>query len=353
MAVTPHAERPIPVVTDDRHRAHDPAFELNGGQEVRPRHERPARMDVIQEAVVAAGHPVLTASTFDDRALLAVHEPAMVDFLRDGYGAWRAAGGAEVMLPDTFRSPRWARGGRISASPIAQPGWWCFDTATPLVAGSYAAGRAAVDIALTAAELVAAGSPAVYGLTRPPGHHAGADYFGGFCLFNHAAVAARSLTAGGRVAVLDIDVHHGNGTQDVFWEDDQVLYVSLHGDPDHLFPFFSGFSDERGAAAGRGTTRNLPLGPGTDDTAYLTALAVACELIHGFDPASVVVSLGLDALAHDPLGSLALTRDGYAGAATMIAALDRPTLLLQEGGYAVDHLGELATTVLAPFATAR
>jgi acetoin utilization deacetylase AcuC-like enzyme len=350
MARAPDVRLQVPVVVDGTHRAHDPAYELNGGREVRPRHERPARVDAIEEALRVAGHPSLAARPFDDRALLAVHDPGMVAFLRDGYDAWRAAGGPEVMLPDTFRSPRWARGGRPSASPIGQLGWWCFDTATPLVAGSYAAGRAAVDIALTGAERLTSGSQAVYGLTRPPGHHAGTDYFGGFCLFNHAAVAARSLTPGGRVAVLDIDVHHGNGTQDVFWDDDQVLYVSLHGDPDHLFPFFSGFSDERGGTAGRGTTRNLPLGPGADDAAYLQALTVACELIDGFDPGSIVVSLGLDASEHDPLGSLALTREGYAAAGAMIASLDRPTLLLQEGGYALDHLGELAVTVLAPFA---
>jgi acetoin utilization deacetylase AcuC-like enzyme len=351
MSDVPETRHQVPVVVDDTHRDHDPAYELNAGREVRPRPERPARVDAIREALASAGHPLLAARSFDDRALLAVHDPGMVAFLRDGHEAWRAAGGPEIMLPDTFASPRWARGGRISASPTGQLGWWCFDTATPLVTGSYAAGRAAVDIALTGAELLAAGEPVVYGLTRPPGHHAGADYFGGFCLFNHAAVAARSLTAGGRVAVLDIDVHHGNGTQDVFWEDGQVLYVSLHGDPDHLFPFFSGFSDESGGGAGRGTTRNLPLGAGTTDAAYLDALGIACELIEAFDPATLVVSLGLDASEHDPLGSLALTREGYAAAGTRIAALARPTLVLQEGGYALDHLGGLAVTVLRAFAT--
>lgn len=353
MTQAPDPSHRIPVVVDDTHRGHDPAYELNGGREVRPRPERPERVEAIRDALARAGHPLLPARTFDDRAVLAVHDPAMVAFLREGYDAWRAVGGPEVMLPDTFASPRWAHGGRISASPIGQLGWWCFDTATPLVAGSYAAGRAAVDIALTAAECLTDGEPVVYGLTRPPGHHAGVDYFGGFCLLNHAAIAARSLTTGGRVAVLDIDVHHGNGTQDVFWDDDQVLYVSLHADPDHLFPFFSGFADERGGPGAHDLTRNLPLGPGTGDAAYLDALRVACELVDAFDPASIVVSLGFDASEHDPLGSLVLTREGYAEVARMIAGLDRPTLLLQEGGYAVDHLGELAVTVLAGIARSR
>lgn len=343
---------PVPVVIDDTHRRHDPAYELNTGRIVQPRPERPARVDAIRAALRDAAHPEVTARSFDDTHLLRVHDADLVAFLRNGYAAWRGADGPTVMLPDTFPSPRWARGGRRTGSALGQLGWWCFDTATPLVEGSYAAGRAAVDIALTAAELLVAGTPAVYGLTRPPGHHAGPDYFGGFCLFNHAAVAARWLTAGGRVAVLDLDVHHGNGTQDVFWEDGEVLYVSLHGDPDHLFPFFSGFSEEGGSGAGRHLTRNLPLGRGTGDEAYLAALTVACELIADFDPATIVVSLGLDASEHDPLGSLALTRDGYAAAARMVAALDRPTLLLQEGGYAIDALGDLAVTVLDAFADA-
>jgi acetoin utilization deacetylase AcuC-like enzyme len=350
---TPAIDGLVPVVIDDTHRAHDPGYELNAGREVRPRHERPARVDAIHRELEAAGHPLLATERFDDRALREVHDPAMVAFLREGYDAWRSAGGPEIMLPDTFRSPRWANGGRISASPLGQLGWWCFDTATPLVAGSYAAGRAAVDIALTGATRIASGAPVVYGLTRPPGHHAGPGYFGGFCLFNHAAVAARSLTDGGRVTVLDIDVHHGNGTQDVFWADEQVQYVSIHGDPDHLFPFFSGFSDECGEGAGRGGTRNLPLARGTGDIAYLRALTVACELIEAFDPGSLVVSLGFDASEHDPLGSLALTRDGYAAAGAMIASISRPTLLLQEGGYAIDHLGGLAATFLAAFTTTR
>lgn len=336
----------VPVVVDDRQRLHDPPFELNAGQRVSPVYERPARLTAIETALVTAGHPRRSARRHPDRTLEAVHDPAMVAFLRDGYAAWRAAGGPEVMIADTFRSPRWNQGGHPSASPIAQLGWWCFDTATPLVAGSYTAARAAVDVALTGAELLTAGVDTVYALTRPPGHHAGRDYFGGFCLFNHAAVAGHALQAGGRVAILDLDVHHGNGTQDLFWRDPDVLYVSLHGDPDHLYPFFSGRSDEVGEGPGRGTTRNLPLPPGTTDEPYLATLQQALETIDAFDPAALVVSLGLDASEHDPIGSLALTADGFRAAGAQVGALGRPTLLLQEGGYALDHLGALAGAVL-------
>ncbi len=250
------------------------------------------------------------------------------------------------MIPDTHPSPRWAGGGRRSASPFGELGWWCVDTATPLVEGSYAAARAAVDVAVTAADLVADGTSLAYALTRPPGHHAGPDYFGGFCLFNPAAIAARRLTAGGRVAVVDIDVHHGNGTQDVFWRDPDVLYVSVHTDPDQQFPYFSGFADEVGAGPGRGTTRNLPLPPETGDTGHLDALRSGLEVVDAFGPAAIVVSGGLDTAAADPVGRLQLTPDGVEAAGRAIAALGLPTVLVQEGGYAIDALGELAGRLL-------
>ncbi len=334
----------LPVVVSDEHRHHDPPYELNAGQRVAPVWERPARVDAILEGLPDTDR--VPARTHGDDAVLAVHDAEMVRFLRDGHAAWRAAGGPEVMIPDTFRSPRWAAGGRRTSSALGEAGWWCVDTATPVVAGTFRAARAAVDVALTAADLVVDGAGVAYGLTRPPGHHAGRDYFGGFCLLNHAAIAARHLLAGGPVAVLDVDVHHGNGTQDLFWRDDAVLYVSLHADPDHAFPFFSGFGDEVGAGPGRGTTRNVPLAPGTGDDAYLAALDAACEELLAFAPAALVVSLGLDTSRHDPMGPLELTTAGLAGIGRRIAALGVPTVLLQEGGYALDHLGAQVRAVL-------
>ena len=343
----------LPVFLDDTHRGHDPAYELNAGRAVSPVPERPARVEAIGAALAAAGLPTHPAQAYDDRVLEGVHEPEMVAFLRGAYTAWRDAGGPEVMIADTFRSPAWAGGGRRPRSPLGALGWYCTDTATPLVAGSYAAARAAVDLACTAVDHVLAGAPAAYALTRPPGHHAGPAYFGGFCLLNHAAAAAQRLRGAGPVAIIDIDVHHGNGTQDVFWSAPDVLYVSVHTDPDHQYPFFSGAADELGAGPGHGTTRNLPLAPGTGDAGFLHAVEIACELATAFDPVTVLVSLGLDAAAEDPLGQLAVTVDGYAHAGRLLGQLRRPTVLVQEGGYALDRLGDLAVATLHAFEQAR
>jgi acetoin utilization deacetylase AcuC-like enzyme len=344
--VGPGLTRRLAVVTDDRHRHHDPPFELNGGSHVAPVWERPGRIEALRSGLAAVDHDLVAPTAHDDAAVLAVHDPDLVAFLRDGYRAWRAAGGPDPMIPDTFISSRWAAGARAPTSPLGAAGWWCFDTATPVVAGSWTAARAAVDVALTAADLAVAGTPVAYALTRPPGHHTGVRAFGGFCLLNPAAIAARSLAEVGRVAVVDVDVHHGNGTQEVFWDDPQVHYTSLHGDPAHLFPYATGHADEVGGGPARGTTRNLPLPRGTDDAGYLAAFESALETVDRFDPATVLVSLGLDAAAADPLGTLGLTLDGFAGVGARLAQLGRPLVLVQEGGYAIEVLGDALAATL-------
>ena len=269
---------PVPVVAGDAHRAHDPPYEVNYGEVVRPVYERVERAERIRDALAAAGHPLVEPAPHGIEPLLAVHEPGLLRFLEQGWAAWRADGGPEVLIPDSFPIPRLARGGgRDLGGGVGRPGWFCFDTATPMVAGSFTAALAAADAALTAADLVAAGAPAVYALCRPPGHHAGPGYYGGFCFLNNAAIAARSLHRLGRVAIVDVDFHHGNGTQDVFWEDPEVLYVSLHGDPAGHYPHFTGAADETGGGAGAGTNRNLPLPDGTGDDEYLASLGEAMD----------------------------------------------------------------------------
>jgi acetoin utilization deacetylase AcuC-like enzyme len=223
-------------------------------------------------------------------------------------------------------------------------GWWCFETTTPLTRGTYAAARASVDVALTAADHVLSGDPVAYGLCRPPGHHAARNAYGGYCFFNNAAVVAHHITAGtgSKVAVLDVDYHHGNGTQQIFYDRDDVQFVSLHGDPDRAYPYLTGFRDERGAGAGKGTTSNYPLAARTEDDEYLGALSAACAEVAAFGADVVVVSLGLDTYYDDPISDLAVTPDGFESSGAMIRELGLPTVVLQEGGYATDELGDNA-----------
>jgi acetoin utilization deacetylase AcuC-like enzyme len=340
--------QPIPVVAGDAHRAHDPLYELNNGEVVRPPYERPARVDALRAALAAAGHPLVAPAAHGLAPVLAVHERGLVEFLAGAHAAWLAAGGPPVLIPDTFATAALLGGrARATAAGLGRPGAWCFDTATPIVAGTFGAAVAAVDVALTGADLLAAGAPAAYALCRPPGHHAGPATYGGFCFLNNAAVAARTLGDLGRVAVVDVDFHHGNGTQEVFWEDPEVLYASIHGDPDVHYPYFSGGRDELGAGAGIGATRNFPLPDGSDDAVYLGVLELVIEEVDRFDPAVVVVSLGMDTHADDPIGSFALTEAGFAGIGRRLGQLGRPLLLVQEGGYALDVLGPCAVAALA------
>jgi acetoin utilization deacetylase AcuC-like enzyme len=338
---------PVPVVAGDAHRAHDPPYEVNYGEVVRPVYERVERAERIRDALAAAGHPLVEPAPHGIEPVLAVHEPGLLGFLEQGWAAWRADGGPEVLIPDSFPIPRLGRGGgRDLGGGVGRPGWFCFDTATPMVAGSFPAALAAADAALTAADLVAAGAPAAYALCRPPGHHAGPGYYGGFCFLNNAAIAARSLQRLGRVAVVDVDFHHGNGTQDVFWEDPEVLYASLHGDPAGHYPHFTGAADETGGGPGAGTNRNLPLPDGTGDDAYLEALAEAMAVVAGFDPATLVVSAGFDTFAGDPIGAFQVTTGGFRRIGAALAAAGRPTVVVQEGGYAVEALGANALALL-------
>ena len=253
-------------------------------------------------------------------------------------------------MPDTVLHPAMREGMGEAPEPsaaVGRIGYWCWETMTPLVAGSYRAARAAVDVALTAADLLLAGDAAVYGLARPPGHHCPRSAFGGYGLFNYSAAASAYLANRvGRVAVLDVDYHHGNGTQQIFYHRDDVLYVSLHADPDRAFPYFVGWADEGGAGPGEGFTLNLPLPAGCTNDRYLTALETALERIAEHAAAVLVVSLGFDTYGQDPIADFALSTDVYHEVGRRVASLGLPTLILQEGGYFVPKLGENARTWL-------
>lgn len=334
------------VVCPPQHARHAPPHEFWQGR-LAPYAETPARAEIILRALAAAGIGAPVAP--DDWGLapvLAVHAADYVDHLRTLYARWIAAGGApEAAFPSTFPRPGLDR---VSQAPLALPGLYCFDMSAPVTEGTYAAALEAAHCAVTAAARLLAGARAAYALCRPPGHHAGPDLMGGYCYFNNAAIAAHYLTQRGapRVAILDVDVHAGNGTQAVFYERADVLFASIHGSPDWEYPYFSGYADERGAGPGLGFTLNFPLEQGVDDTRYLAVLDAALAHIHAFAPHAVVLSAGFDTFHADPLGRFRLTTPVYHEIGARVAALGAPVLAVQEGGYAVDALGENVVSLL-------
>jgi acetoin utilization deacetylase AcuC-like enzyme len=346
--------RTIPVVTSGAHLAHDGLVEVMAGQPI-PCFERPERITEIERALSAAGAArFLEPMAHGREPILAVHDLELVDLLEQVWTDAVASGatdGTRCLIPDTFLvGPYAASGyGGEGTSRTAQLGSRCLDTATPIVEGTFRASLAAVDVALTAADLVLSGEPVAYALCRPPGHHAARSMYGGYCFFNNAAIVAESLAAGGpRVAILDIDYHHGNGTQQIFWERGDVLYVSLHADPARAFPYFSGHASERGAGDAAGTTLNFPMPRRAGIAEYSAALDAACERIASFGPgAPLIVSLGFDTFERDPIADLALRTEDYATVAARIAALGMPMVLIQEGGYAIDAIGANAVSFLS------
>lgn len=332
------------VVFSAHHRLHAPRFEFSRGG-LTPYSECPARAEGIRAALSGSGWAdFVDPRPHDDGALLAVHDADYLDFLRQAHRAWTAGGGCGDLAAATFA----ARNGRRPGDCVAQIGYYGFDT-TPIAEGTWAAARAAADAALTAAELVAAGEPAAYALCRPPGHHATRNQLGGYCYLNHAAVAARWLAARGPTAIVDVDYHHGNGTQEIFYEDGRVLFVSLHADPAWEYPLYWGYADETGRGFGAGLTHNVPLPAGIGDDGYAAALGGALDVVRDFGPRWLVVSLGFDTYERDPLGTFRLSLDGLGRSGRALAGLGLPTLIVQEGGYCVEALGDLALRFLDAF----
>lgn len=348
----------LPVVWDERHRRHDVGGGLWLGVAL-PSDETPARGDRLHEALVAAGATVRPATDHGEAPLLAVHTPDYLAFLRRAHADWVAAGhpvdpGQPDVVPYVFALPQ-ATSGRPAPRPAAiraEVGRYAMDTMTPIGAGTHEAARAAVDAALTAADLVLGGAPAAYAAVRPPGHHVGPGFYGGSCHLNNAACAARYLVdrGGARVAVIDIDAHHGNGTQEVFWSSAEVSVGSVHVDPGAgWFPHTAGFADEVGGGPGAGGNCNRPLAPGSGDAPWLAAVSDLVERAVERGAEALVVSLGVDAAAGDPESPLEVTRQGFAEAGRSLAAAGLPTVLVQEGGYDLDTLGDLVLAVLGGF----
>ncbi len=290
--------------------------------------ERPMRVGALQESLSRSGmFTMIEPRAFPESVITAVHDRDFVLFLKT---ICNKLSKGKPVYPDTFPIRRPHRRPKMVPE---QAGYYCIDACTPLDGNAYAAARAAVNVAMTGAEEVLAGRRVVYSLCRPPGHHAERRVYGGFCYFNNAAIAANNLAKQAKTAILDIDFHHGNGTQDIFYERSDVLTVSLHGHPDQAFPYFSGFAAETGAGQGAGFNLNLPLPRETDERAYLPALDKALRAIRRFQPDVLVVSLGLDVLRGDPTGTFLLEPSSMGKIAVRLKDLKLPLLVVQEGGY--------------------
>lgn len=330
--------RPVKIVVSDEHAIHHIAQ--------RGYVETPARVEAISRALSAS--PLvefIKPRRFDDKYIRAVHSSDFVSYLARMCQTLKPG---ELVYPYVFPLRRPEKKPREMA---IRAGYYCMDTFTPLTANAYAAARAAVDVALTGAMLVLGGHRIVYSLCRPPGHHAERRVFGGFCYFNNAAIAAHLLAQHGRVVLLDLDYHHGNGSQDIFWERSDVGFISIHGHPNRAYPYFSGFEDERGAGEGEGYNLNIPMPERADDDAYAVALKRALTAVERLRPRYLVVSLGLDIARNDPTGDLACTVKTFARIGTELAALRLPTLCVQEGGYNTRQIGAHARRVLTSLAS--
>lgn len=332
----------------DAHRSHH-ALELDGS-EIIPSWEQPSRADVIAGAI-RQRHQHCEPAELDDTVLTAVHDADYVEFIRTAFERWHAEGerGAAAMGGCW---PARRMGGTPRPTAIrGQLGYYGFAADCSITAGTWAAVAASAAIAQSATAAVLDGERAAFALCRPPGHHASRDQFGGYCYLNNAAIAAAQLLAAGsgRVALVDIDYHHGNGTQDIFYDRDDVYFCSVHADPAQEFPYFIGYADETGRGTGQGYTRNLPLPWGTPFDRWLAALDRGLDEARQHGCEALVVSLGVDTFAGDPISHFCLTTDDYPTIGARLAGLDVPTVLVMEGGYAVDALGRNVAGVLDGF----
>jgi acetoin utilization deacetylase AcuC-like enzyme len=345
----------IPVVWSDRHRLHEPAGEIWVGVRT-PGTEVPERADRIRDALAETGARVVEAGPHPDEAVAAVHDEALTDYLASAWAAWESAGlpddpGQDRVVPYVFAHPGLITGiePMVPAAETARAGMFAYDTMTLIGPGTFEAARAAVDVALTAADLVLGGEPVAYACCRPPGHHATRTAFGGSCYLNNTAAVAACLreARGGRVAVIDVDAHHGNGTQSIFYADPEVLVGSVHVDPAAgWFPHFLGRKSETGAGPGEGANRNITLAPGAGDGPWLVAVAELASWVHEAGASALVVALGVDAAGGDPESPLDVSVDGFTAAGRILGELGLPTVVVQEGGYELETIGPLVLAAL-------
>jgi acetoin utilization deacetylase AcuC-like enzyme len=341
------------------HAGHVGQQEMFRGRMV-PCHEVPARLDFVlaelrRRPLGALDVPALTDAALD-QGIARVHSERYLTFLAHAWNDWVALDPANAerdALPSVWPlgNPHAFRNDVLPSNFAARLGLFAFDSGSPLTAGTWAAARGGAACALAAANAVASGERSAFALTRPPGHHAGADFLGGYCFLNNAAIAAQALRDAGhaKVAVLDVDYHHGNGTQAIFYERADVLTVSIHGDPVTEYPFFLGHADERGAGPGTGFNLNLPLPRGSGVAAWRAALDQALQAVGDFGAQALVVPMGLDTFEGDPISGFTLRSEDYAPVGAALEAAKLPTVFTFEGGYAVTEVGTNAVNLLEGF----
>jgi acetoin utilization deacetylase AcuC-like enzyme len=337
-----------------QHQLHAPEYEFFRGERVAC-FESPSRADFVQEELAKRGHEIREPNVDSAAVLRQVHSARYLAFLESAWAQWVAvdAGNAARQPFPSVWPVRTLRSDVEPQNFTAKLGLYSMDNGTPMVAGTWAAAKAGADAAASAAELVSGefSIKAAFCTTRPPGHHAGADFMGGYCFLNNAAVAAQTLRNQGcaKVAILDVDYHHGNGTQSIFYDRADVLFVSIHGDPRTEYPFYLGHADETGEGAGHGFNLNLPLSAGSSKAVWFAALATACEKIKHFGADALVVSLGLDTFEDDPISTFALKSSDFIELGEVLKQQGLPTVFILEGGYAAKELGLNAANVLAGF----
>ena len=332
------------VFSEERQVRHAPARELNNGEWM-PYAEVPARFEQIR----AVMGPMAEVRDHGIEPILAVHDADYVEFLREAHQRWLDEGreGDAIGYAFPVVQRRKLDFQRIDAAL----GAYAMDAATPIAAETWQSAYWSAQTALSGLDAIAAGERYAFALCRPPGHHSGADYMGGYCYLNNVAIAAREATAQGLgpVAILDVDYHHGNGTQDIFWSDPDVLFVSIHADPVTDFPYYWGHADEVGGGGGKGTTLNLPLPRGTQWPDYKSALETALQRIAGFGAKTLLISFGADTFQDDPISHFKLATQDYARMGAAIAGLNLPTLIVMEGGYDLASLGTNVATFCSGF----
>ena len=328
-------------------RNHYPAHAQSGGIP-QPNPERPERIDALATGARSVGLEIELPRDYGLEPITAIHTSEYIQFLKNIYTRWQAIpGAAKEVIPNVHPDRRDVS---YPKSIIGQVGYHTYDTACPISADTFASSYWSAQSAVHGVHQLLHGDPAAYALCRPPGHHASADMAGGFCYFNNSAIAAQTLLDHGhRPVIIDVDLHHGNGTQQIFYHRDDVLTISIHADTAQFYPYYWGYADEQGEASGLGYNLNLPIPVGTGDLGFLAALATGIERIRQFNPDILVIGLGLDGFEGDPFAGLAITTRGFGQIGAALARLDLPTLMVQEGGYLCPELGDNLASFVGAF----